>query len=87
LLQHVPIFLDHPQAATLFLAKITFLKYTHWLFSYFNLVLCQHIILYKLYVAECAPGYVCTVLCVVHNTARRTLSDVQLTQYDMLPQH
>ena len=27
--QHVSIFLDHPQGATLFLAKITFLKYTH----------------------------------------------------------
>jgi len=68
LLQHVSIFLGHPQGATLFLAKITFLKYTHWLFSYINFVLspvAQHTI----------------------HTARRTLSDVQLTQYDMLPQH
>jgi len=32
LLRHVSIFLDHPRGATLFLAKITFLKYTHWLF-------------------------------------------------------
>ena len=29
LLQHVSVFLDHPHGATLFLAKITFLKYTH----------------------------------------------------------
>ena len=29
LLQHVSIFLDYPQQAMPFLAKVTFLKYTH----------------------------------------------------------
>ena len=28
-LQHVSIFFDHLQGATLFLAKVTFSKYTH----------------------------------------------------------
>ena len=65
LLQHVSIFLDHPQGATLFLAKITFFfkKYTHWLLSYINLVLWQHVILCKFYVTESASGCVYRVLC------------------------
>ena len=28
-LEHVSILLDHPQGVTLFLGKVTFLKYTH----------------------------------------------------------
>ena len=66
------MFLDHPQGATLFLAKITFLKYSQWFFSYINLVLWQHVILCKLYVTESAPGDVHRVLCnwrpQLHNT-------------------
>ena len=56
-MQHVSIFLDHLQGATLFLAKITFFKntLTDW-FSFINLVLWQHVILYKSYITESEPG-------------------------------
>ena len=37
LLQHISIFLDHPQGATLFLAKITFLK-IHSLIDFLTLI-------------------------------------------------
>jgi len=43
----------------MFLAKVTFLKYTTDWFSYINLVLWQHVTLCKSYATESAPGCVC----------------------------
>ena len=55
--------LDHPQRATLFLAKVT--SNTFIIFLYINRVLWQHVLLCKIALLGMRPTVVCVVCFVV----------------------
>jgi len=69
--------LDHPQGATLFLAKVT--SKTFIKFLYINMVWWQHVVLCKIALLGMRPAVVCVVCYVVRDWLSLSLRNARRT--------